>query len=79
MASDWNSADATKVNVGSGGVSSDISTGNGGDALREPATAQSSVRTDGEQLAVNTGAPNASMGRQGHDHLDGLPKDALAK
>ncbi|MCJ1236958.1 hypothetical protein MMC14_004942 [Varicellaria rhodocarpa] len=79
VASDWNSADATKVNVGSGGISSDISTGNGSDALREPATAQSSARVDGEKLGVNTGAPNASMGRQGHDNLDGLPKDALAK
>ena len=79
MASDWNSADATKVNVGSGGVQSDISYGGGSDGLRGPATSDSSVRTDGEQLGVNTEEPNAGIGREGHDNLDGLPEDALAK
>ncbi|MCJ1374437.1 hypothetical protein MMC20_005669 [Loxospora ochrophaea] len=79
VASDWNSADATKVNVGSGGVESDISYGKGSEGLREPATSESSVRTDGEQFGVNAGAPDSGVGRQGHDNLDGLPKDALKK
>ena len=56
-ASDFNSADARSVNVGSGGVSSDVSTGAYGGSesgLREPATAASSVRTDGDELKTNT-------------------------
>ncbi|KAL9098838.1 MAG: hypothetical protein Q9163_005567 [Psora crenata] len=76
VASDWNSSDGSKVNVGSGGVESDISYGGGGDSLREPATSDSSVRADGETLHNHAGAPNAGIGRQGHDHLDELPKDA---
>ncbi|MCJ1254892.1 hypothetical protein MMC24_002708 [Lignoscripta atroalba] len=78
VASDWTSADARKVNVGSGGVQSDISYGAGNDSLRGPATADSSLRTDGEQLGVNAGAPDSGMGREGKDGLDGLPKDAKA-
>ena len=76
VASDWNSADASKVNVGSGGVQSDISYGNGSESgLRGPATGGSSVRTDGAQSGSNT-APIGGVGRQGHDGLDSLPKDA---
>ena len=76
MASDWNSADASKVNVGSGGVQSDVSYGNGSESgLRGPATGDSSVRTDGSQFGANT-APSGGVGRQGHDGLDGLPNDA---
>ena len=37
------------------------------------------MRTDGEQFGVNAGAPDSGVGRQGHDNLDGLPKDALKK
>ena len=77
VASDWNSADATKVNVGSGRVQSDVSYG--GDSLRSPATSESSVRADGEELKKNMQDPSAGVGRQGKDNLDGLPKDALAK
>ena len=77
-ASDWNSADASKVNVGSGGVQSDISYGGGSDSLRSPATSDSSVRTDGEAFRKHTDAPGA-VGREGVEGLDGLPKDALAK
>ena len=76
MASDWNSADASKVNVGSGGVESDMSYGK--DALREPATSDSNVRTDGDEFQGNTEAP-AGVGREGKDNLGGLPKDAMAK
>jgi len=76
VASDWNSADGSKVNVGSGGVQSDVSYGNGSESgLRGPATGDSNVRTDGSQAGVNT-APSGGVGRQGHDGLDGLPKDA---
>lgn len=38
VASDFNSADASTVNVGSGKVQSDISHGDGASTLREPAT-----------------------------------------
>lgn len=73
VASDWNSADASKVNVGSGGVGSDVSTGDAASTgLREPAAAGSSVREAG-------GADMSGVGRQGKEGLDGLPKDALAK
>ncbi len=76
---DMKTADARRVNVGSGGISSDISTGDASSSgLREPATAESSVRTDGEEWKVNT-APDASIGRQGKDQLESLPKDAVAR
>jgi hypothetical protein len=50
-ASDWNSADGRTVNVGSGGMEADVSDmANGGESgLREPATAESSVRIDGDE------------------------------
>lgn len=69
VASDWQSADARNVNVGSGGdVASDISTGAGSTAgLREPAT-KSSETTD-----------MSNIGREGKDNLDGPPKDAAAR
>lgn len=69
VASDWNSADARNVNVGSGrDVASDISTGAGSTAgLREPAT-KSSGETD-----------MSNIGREGKDNLDGPPKDAAAR
>jgi hypothetical protein len=45
VASDWNSADAKKVNVGSGGLQEDISKGGAAaSGLREPATRPSGVR-----------------------------------
>ncbi|MCJ1472550.1 hypothetical protein MMC13_001199 [Lambiella insularis] len=78
-ASDFNSADARTVNVGSGGLQSDISTGGGSDSLRGPATAESSVRTDGAETGTNTGEPNAGMARQGVDELDSIPKDATSR
>ncbi|OTB01168.1 hypothetical protein M426DRAFT_323678 [Hypoxylon sp. CI-4A] len=67
VASDWNSADARNVNVGSGGVQSDISTGAGATSgLREPASKKDDVDL-------------SSVGRQGKDNLEGPPKDAKAK
>ena len=79
VASDWNSNDASKVNVGSGGVESDVSYGGGSSAgLRGPATSESGVRTDGDTFDKNASAPG-SVGREGHDNLEGLPTDALKK
>ncbi|KAI1429127.1 hypothetical protein F5Y12DRAFT_710339 [Xylaria sp. FL1777] len=61
--SDWNSADARNVNVGSGAVESDISTGGGSTSgLREPASKKD--------------VDLSSVGRQGKDNLDEPPKDA---
>ncbi|PWY77541.1 hypothetical protein BO70DRAFT_363489 [Aspergillus heteromorphus CBS 117.55] len=74
-ASDWNSADQRTVNVGSGGIEAPVS-GENNSALREPATASSSVRESGEELHKNT-QPLSGVGRQGKDNLDGLPRDAL--
>ncbi|TAQ90065.1 hypothetical protein B7494_g1612 [Chlorociboria aeruginascens] len=69
-ASDWNTADARPLNVGSGGTESDISTGNASTAgLRGPATVESGVRQEG-------GVDLSSIGRQGKDILERLPKDA---
>lgn len=73
VASDWNSSDESKVNVGSGRLAEGMSYGN--DALREPATSDSSLRTDGAEFSKNTIAPSG-VGREGHDNLEGLPKDA---
>ena len=78
MASDWNSSDESKVNVGSGRLEEDISYVGGSDSLRGPATSDSSVRTDGQSFNKISDAPG-TIGREGHDNLDGLPKDALAR
>lgn len=65
VASDWQSADATKVNVGAGTQSSDVSTGAGADSgLREPASKKH--------------ADLSNVGRQGKEGLEGPPKDAAA-
>ncbi len=65
VASDWNSADARNVNVGSGSLQSDISTGAGSTSgLREPAS-----KADVDLSRV---------GRQGKDNLEGPPEDAKA-
>ncbi|KLU86550.1 hypothetical protein MAPG_05562 [Magnaporthiopsis poae ATCC 64411] len=64
VASDWQSADARNVNVGSGKVESDISTGDAASTgLREPAT-------------VSSEADMSGIGRQGKDNLKETPKDA---
>ncbi|KAI1327196.1 hypothetical protein F5Y16DRAFT_372310 [Xylariaceae sp. FL0255] len=64
VASDWNSADARNVNVGSGGVSSDISTGAGSTSgLREPASKGADV----------------DLSKVGREGVEGeRPKDAAA-
>lgn len=48
VAADLQSADARTVNVGSGGVNAKLGTGSSS-GLREPATAESSVRIDGDE------------------------------
>lgn len=64
VASDWQSADARTVNVGSGGISSDVSTGDGSTSgLREPASKGADVDL-------------SKVGRQGKDNLEEPPKDA---
>ncbi|KAJ9631086.1 hypothetical protein H2203_001617 [Taxawa tesnikishii (nom. ined.)] len=73
--SDWNSADASTVNVGSGGQSSSFSVGNS--ALREPATGESAARTDGTGASINT--QGEGVGREGKDNLSGPPNDAVAR
>jgi hypothetical protein len=70
VAPDWSSADARNVNVGSGGVGSDISTGDGASSgLREPASMGSGAREEG-------GVDMRGAGRQGKDGSEDLPKDA---
>lgn len=70
VASDWNSADASTVNVGSGGQAASFSHGN--DALREPATGDSAVRSAGATLGEG-------VGREGKDNLGGIPNDAVTR
>jgi hypothetical protein len=66
VASDWNSADARNVNVGTGSVSSDVSTGAGSESgLREPAS--------------KADADLSGVGREGKDGLSGPPEDAASK
>jgi hypothetical protein len=77
QASDWQSADARTVNVGSGGVQGDISSGGGSDSLRGPATGDSAVRTDGGEWKTHTAGLN--VGRTAKDGLDGLPNDAVSR
>lgn len=73
-ASDWNSADDRNVDVGSGGQVDDIPAGS---AMREPASAESAVRVDGEEWKTNVAGSN--VGREAKDDLDGLPNDAVTR
>lgn len=71
--SDFSSADARTVNIGSG----EQPTGNfssGDDALRGPATGESIARAD---PAVTRG--NVQGGGVGREGADGLPNDAVAQ
>jgi tubulin gamma len=66
VASDWQSADARNVNVGSGKAEAPLGTSSGASAgLREPATKGADMDMSG-------------IGRQAHDKLDSVPKDAAA-
>ena len=74
--SDFASADGRTVNVGSGGEpTGSMSYGN--DALREPASVDSAVRTDG--TANRIGTAGQGVGREAKDDLGGLPNDAVAR
>lgn len=66
VASDWNSADPSTTNVGSGrDVASGVSTGAGETSgLREPASSKD--------------VDLSKVGREGKDGLSGPPKDAAA-
>ena len=65
VASDWNSADASTVNVAAGGRQDDVSVGKGSESgLREPAS---------------TDSVDPNIGRQGVEGLDEPPKDARAR
>ena len=75
--SDWQSFDQGPVNVGSGGVEGPIS-GEDNSALRDPATVGSSARESAEKLEIET-EPGSGVGRQGEEHLPGLPKDARTR
>ncbi|KAF2746298.1 hypothetical protein M011DRAFT_91762 [Sporormia fimetaria CBS 119925] len=63
VASDFNSADARTVNVGSGGQESGLTHEGLNSTLREPAV----------------GGASAQAGRQGKDGLDGIPNDAVTR
>ena len=76
-ASDFNSSDARTVNVGSGGVSSDISYGGGSSSMREPASGDSDVRASGEDWKTNTAG--SEVGRTAKEGLEGLPNDAVTR
>lgn len=76
-ASDWQSATGKTVNVGSGATEGPFA-GDNDTALRGPATAESSARQSQEELGRTT-APGGSVGRQGKENLQGLPKDAQAR
>jgi len=73
--SDFNSADARTVNVGSGGTEASFSKGN--DALREPATGGSAVREDPSSTGRNV--QGQGVGREGAEGLSGIPNDAVAR
>lgn len=75
VASDWNSADGSIGDVGSGRVEGSMSYGK--DGLREPATGDSAVRTDGDTYGANT--QGQGVGREGADGLGGLPNDAVTR
>ena len=72
--SDFNSADARTVNVGSGGVSDTFSKGE--DALRGPATGDSAARADPDSNTSNV-VGLSGVGREGME--GGIPNDAVAR
>jgi hypothetical protein len=57
---DLESADARTVDVGSGGVNVKLGT-KSSSGLREPATAESSARVDGEEFKTNTAPESLNM------------------
>ncbi|RMJ28854.1 hypothetical protein PHISP_00305 [Aspergillus sp. HF37] len=78
VASDFATANAETVGVGSGAHEGPLSGQNVTSAGRGPATGGSSVREDGAELHKNT-EPTGDVGRQAEENLSGLPKDALAR
>lgn len=72
--SDWQSRNKEPVDGGSGRVEGPVS-GENNSALRYPCTVASSARLDGDEWLKET-QPGPGVGRQGHDNLDSLPRDA---
>lgn len=73
VASDWNSADARTVNVGSGRTESGTSMGDASTTgLEGAATKGSGVREAG-------GADLSGVGREGKEGQEGIPKDATKR
>jgi hypothetical protein len=77
-ASDFATANAETVGVGSGAHEGPLSGQNVTSAAKGPATGGSSVREDGAELHKNT-QPTGDVGREAEENLGGLPKDALAR
>lgn len=78
MPSDFNSADARTVNVGSGGNAAGNTQSASTSGLQKgPATGDSAVRTDGATFGVNTAGLN--VGRTAVEGLDGPPDDAVSQ
>lgn len=76
--SDWNSADARNVNVGSGSLSnSNPSVGASGADAFSSTTADSAARVDGDEWKTNTAG--LDVGRQAKDGLEGIPNDAVTR
>lgn len=67
VASDFNSADGSTVNVGSGAISGGDQTG--------PSTAHSSVRVDGDANKVHTEPHGGARSEQ----VGGIPNDAVTR
>ena len=80
--SDWNSADARTVNVGSGEPFANLSHGAAGatneDSLRGPTTGASAVRIDGDEWKTHV-TGHEDVGRTAKDGLSGLPNDAVTR
>lgn len=74
-ASDFNSGDASTVNVGSGRFAGGVSYGN--DALNDNTSAESAARVDGNAFKANTAGQG--VGREAVEGLGGLPDDAVAR
>jgi hypothetical protein len=77
QASDWQSADARTVNIGSDDTQDDFSARGGGDSLREPATGDSAARINSEEWKTHTS--DLQVGRTAKDGLVGLPNDAVER
>ncbi|EER27069.1 hypothetical protein CPC735_024050 [Coccidioides posadasii C735 delta SOWgp] len=72
------SANMKTTGGGSGAVASSVGTGEEASGLREPVTAESSLRTSGDETKKET-APCGNVGRQGKEGLEDIPHDAKVR